>query len=76
MKITYGRDVTSISDEFILLGRWLFCSWEASTNFRTAERAGSLTIQSGTPAATLVDFFPAMKSVTFSSRHQQKNDIN
>ncbi|KAK7472778.1 hypothetical protein VKT23_000886 [Stygiomarasmius scandens] len=47
MKITYGRDVTSISDEFILL----------------AERAGSLTIQSGTPAATLVDFFPAMKHI-------------
>ncbi|KAF5349315.1 hypothetical protein D9758_011802 [Tetrapyrgos nigripes] len=45
MKVTYGRDVTSIDDPFVLL----------------AERAGSLTVQSGTPAASLVDFFPVMK---------------
>ncbi|THV02348.1 cytochrome P450 [Dendrothele bispora CBS 962.96] len=47
MKITYGRDITSVSDEFVLL----------------AERAGSLTVQSGTPAASLVDFFPIMKHI-------------
>ncbi|THV04329.1 cytochrome P450 [Dendrothele bispora CBS 962.96] len=45
MKVTYGKDVTSVDDPFVLL----------------AERAGSLTVQSGTPAATLVDFFPIIK---------------
>ncbi|THU76393.1 cytochrome P450 [Dendrothele bispora CBS 962.96] len=45
IKVTYGKDVTSVDDPFVLL----------------AERAGSLTVQSGTPAATLVDFFPILK---------------
>ncbi|KAF5386287.1 hypothetical protein D9757_008622 [Collybiopsis confluens] len=40
MKVTYGTDVRSNDDLFV----------------RLAERAGSLTIQSGTPAASLVDY--------------------
>ncbi|KAF5370752.1 hypothetical protein D9758_002017 [Tetrapyrgos nigripes] len=47
MKVTYGVDVTSVDDPFVLL----------------AERAGTLTVQSGTPAATLVDFFPILKYI-------------
>lgn len=45
LKITYGRVVTSTDDHFVAL----------------AERAGTLTVESGTPAATLVDYFPIIK---------------
>ncbi|KAJ3863973.1 cytochrome P450 [Lentinula novae-zelandiae] len=47
MKITYGADVKSNDDPFVQL----------------AQRAGSLTIQSGTPAATLVDYIPIMRYI-------------
>ncbi|KAJ8075174.1 hypothetical protein PM082_019502 [Marasmius tenuissimus] len=47
LKVTYGADVTSVDDMFIQL----------------AERAGTLTVESGTPAATLVDFFPFMRHI-------------
>ncbi|KAL0952779.1 hypothetical protein HGRIS_007003 [Hohenbuehelia grisea] len=47
MKITYGHDVKSSDDLFVQL----------------AEKAGTATIESGTPAATLVDFLPLMKYV-------------
>jgi len=47
IKVTYGTDVTSNDDPFVQL----------------AQRAGSLTIQSGTPAATLVDYIPVMKYI-------------
>ncbi|KAF9256203.1 cytochrome P450 [Marasmius fiardii PR-910] len=47
LKVTYGADVTSVDDLYIQL----------------AERAGTLTVQSGTPAATLVDFFPFMRHI-------------
>ncbi|TEB33718.1 cytochrome P450 [Coprinellus micaceus] len=47
LKITYGHDVHSNDDHFIHL----------------AERAATLTVQSGSPAATLVDFFPALRHI-------------
>ncbi|KAF9074605.1 cytochrome P450 [Rhodocollybia butyracea] len=47
MKITYGTDVISNDDPLVQL----------------ALRAGKLTIQSGTPAATLVDYIPALKYI-------------
>ncbi|KAF8890710.1 cytochrome P450 [Infundibulicybe gibba] len=47
LKITYGHDVTSIDDLFVHL----------------AERAGTLTVESGSPAATLVDYFPSMRHI-------------
>ncbi|KAG7087715.1 hypothetical protein E1B28_013662 [Marasmius oreades] len=47
LKVTYGAEVTSVDDLYIQL----------------AERAGTLTVQSGTPAATLVDFFPFMRHI-------------
>ncbi|KAJ3794923.1 cytochrome P450 [Lentinula aff. detonsa] len=47
MKVTYGADVKSNDDPLVQL----------------AHRAGSLTIQSGTPAATLVDYIPVMKYI-------------
>ncbi|KAF8637102.1 hypothetical protein AX17_003006 [Amanita inopinata Kibby_2008] len=47
LKITYGRQITSVDDPFVLL----------------AERAGTLTVESGSPAATLVDYFPIIKYV-------------
>ncbi|KAJ2912765.1 hypothetical protein MD484_g7648, partial [Candolleomyces efflorescens] len=47
LKITYGHEVHSVDDHFIHL----------------AERAATLTIQSGSPAATLVDFFPALRHI-------------
>ncbi|KAF8646264.1 hypothetical protein AX16_007304 [Volvariella volvacea WC 439] len=47
MKITYGHTITSVDDPFVQL----------------AERAGTLTVESGSPAATLVDFFPFMKHI-------------
>ncbi|TFK67985.1 cytochrome P450 [Pluteus cervinus] len=47
LKITYGHKVTSVDDLFV----------------RLAERAGTLTVESGSPAATLVDFFPIMKHI-------------
>ncbi|KAJ2934553.1 hypothetical protein H1R20_g2525, partial [Candolleomyces eurysporus] len=47
LKITYGHEVHSVDDQFIHL----------------AERAATLTIQSGSPAATLVDFFPALRHI-------------
>ncbi|KAJ8508820.1 hypothetical protein ONZ45_g8943 [Pleurotus djamor] len=45
MKITYGHDVTSYEDQFVQL----------------AEKAGTATVEVGTPSATLVDFIPLMK---------------
>ncbi|KAJ8690632.1 hypothetical protein PTI98_012043 [Pleurotus ostreatus] len=45
MKITYGHDVKSYDDKFVQL----------------AEKAGTATIEVGTPAATLVDFIPLLK---------------
>ncbi|EEB88889.1 hypothetical protein MPER_13085 [Moniliophthora perniciosa FA553] len=47
LKVTYGADVKSVDDVYVQL----------------AERAGSLTVQSGTPAATLVDFFPILRHI-------------
>ncbi|KAF8626674.1 hypothetical protein AX15_004764 [Amanita polypyramis BW_CC] len=47
LKITYGREITSIDDLFVLL----------------AERAATLTVESGSPAATLVDYFPIIKHI-------------
>ncbi|THU94635.1 cytochrome P450, partial [Dendrothele bispora CBS 962.96] len=45
MRVTYGKNVTSVEDPFVQL----------------AERAGSLTVQSGTPGASLVDLFPIIR---------------
>ncbi|TFK29092.1 cytochrome P450 [Coprinopsis marcescibilis] len=47
LKITYGHQVNSYDDPFVHL----------------AERAATMTVQSGSPAATLVDFFPAMRHI-------------
>lgn len=47
LKITYGREITSVDDFFVLL----------------AERAGTLTVESGSPAATLVDYFPIIRHI-------------
>ncbi|TFK37580.1 cytochrome P450 [Crucibulum laeve] len=47
LKITYGYDINSADDLFV----------------RLAERAGTLTVASGSPAATLVDFFPSMRHI-------------
>ncbi|KAF9463358.1 cytochrome P450 [Collybia nuda] len=47
LPITYGHKITSVDDLFV----------------RLAERAGTLTVESGTPAATLVDFIPILKHV-------------
>ncbi|KAF8346573.1 cytochrome P450 [Amanita rubescens] len=47
LKITYGREITSVEDPFVLL----------------AERAGTLTVESGSPAATLVDYFPIIRHI-------------
>uniref|UniRef100_A0A0W0ETD1 Cytochrome P450 n=1 Tax=Moniliophthora roreri TaxID=221103 RepID=A0A0W0ETD1_MONRR len=47
LKVTYGADVKSVDDVYVQL----------------AERAGTLTVQSGTPAATLVDFFPFLRHI-------------
>lgn len=47
LKITYGREITSVDDLFVQL----------------AERAATLTVESGTPAATLVDFFPVLRHI-------------
>ncbi|KAF8797657.1 cytochrome P450 [Phlegmacium glaucopus] len=47
LKITYGHDIVSVDDLFV----------------RLAERAGTLTVESGSPAATLVDFFPLMRHI-------------
>ncbi|KAF8229384.1 cytochrome P450 [Tricholoma matsutake] len=45
--ITYGHKITSVDDHLV----------------RLAERAGTLTIASGTPAATLVDYLPLLKYI-------------
>ncbi|KAF7759803.1 hypothetical protein Agabi119p4_11498 [Agaricus bisporus var. burnettii] len=45
LKITYNRDVESVDDLFVKL----------------VDKAATLTVESGSPAATLVDFFPSMK---------------
>ncbi|KAJ3715691.1 cytochrome P450 [Lentinula raphanica] len=45
MKVTYGADVKSINDPLVQI----------------AHRAELLTIESGTPSATLVDYIPALK---------------
>ncbi|RDB17493.1 hypothetical protein Hypma_000997 [Hypsizygus marmoreus] len=47
LPITYGQQINSVDDLLVQL----------------AERAGTLTIESGTPAATLVDFFPALRHI-------------
>ncbi|PPQ98474.1 LOW QUALITY PROTEIN: hypothetical protein CVT26_013875 [Gymnopilus dilepis] len=49
LKITYGHEVTSTHDPFIQL----------------AERAGTLTVEAGSSAANLVDFFPVMRQGRF-----------
>ncbi|KAG6890233.1 hypothetical protein C0995_010246 [Termitomyces sp. Mi166 len=45
--ITYGHTITSVDDVFIKL----------------AEKAATLTVESGTPAASLVDFIPALRHI-------------
>ncbi|GLB44585.1 putative cytochrome p450 [Lyophyllum shimeji] len=45
--ITYGLPITSVDDELVKL----------------AEEAATLTVESGSPAATLVDFFPVMRHI-------------
>ncbi|CAA7262652.1 unnamed protein product [Cyclocybe aegerita] len=45
LKITYGHDILSVDDLFV----------------RLAERAGTLTTESGSAGANIVDFFPAMR---------------
>ncbi|KAF8153982.1 cytochrome P450 [Crassisporium funariophilum] len=47
LKITYGHDIRSVDDLFV----------------RLAERAGTLTVESGSPAANLVDFFPILRHI-------------
>ncbi|KAF9005425.1 cytochrome P450 [Cyathus striatus] len=47
MKITYGFDIGNKDRQFVEL----------------SERAIKLTVESGSPAATLVDFFPLMKHI-------------
>ncbi|KJA22148.1 hypothetical protein HYPSUDRAFT_139604 [Hypholoma sublateritium FD-334 SS-4] len=47
LKITYGHDIVSVDDLFV----------------RLAERAGTLTVEAGSPAANMVDFFPIMKHI-------------
>ncbi|KAK0201063.1 cytochrome P450 [Desarmillaria ectypa] len=47
LKVAYGADVKSSGDLYIKL----------------AERAATMTVQSGTPAATLVDYFPVMRYI-------------
>lgn len=65
LKIAYGHEVHSVDDRFVRLGE---CCHSKSRNEFTcqryiAERAATLTVQSGSPAATLVDFFPALRYV-------------
>ncbi|KAF8182928.1 cytochrome P450 [Pholiota molesta] len=48
LKITYGHDIVSVDDLFV----------------RLAERAGSLTVEAGSPAANMVDFFPIMRQAS------------
>ncbi|KAG5730241.1 O-methylsterigmatocystin oxidoreductase [Termitomyces sp. T112] len=45
--ITYGHNITSADDVFIKL----------------ADKAATLTVRSGTPAASLVDFIPALRHI-------------
>ncbi|KAF9526217.1 cytochrome P450 [Crepidotus variabilis] len=47
LKITYGHDICSVNDLFVKL----------------AQRAATMTIESGSPAASLVDFFPALRHI-------------
>ncbi|KAF8968747.1 cytochrome P450 [Flammula alnicola] len=47
LKITYGHDIVSVDDLFV----------------RLAERAGTLTVETGTPGANMVDFFPIMRHI-------------
>ncbi|KAF4611646.1 hypothetical protein D9613_003745 [Agrocybe pediades] len=47
LEITYGHNIKSVDDLFV----------------RLAERAGTLTVEAGTPAASLVDFFPMMRHI-------------
>ncbi|KAF8904742.1 cytochrome P450 [Gymnopilus junonius] len=47
LKITYGHEITSADDPLIQL----------------AERAGTLTVEAGSTAANLVDFFPLMRHI-------------
>ncbi|PPQ90193.1 LOW QUALITY PROTEIN: hypothetical protein CVT25_001373 [Psilocybe cyanescens] len=48
LKITYGYDVVSVDDLFVQL----------------AERAGTLTVEAGSAAANMVDFFPLMRQAS------------
>ena len=64
LKVTYGAQVTSIDDPYVQLG----ARSHRRCNVRVliglvAERAGTLTIQSGTPANSLVDYFPMLRYV-------------
>ncbi|KAG6907755.1 hypothetical protein DXG01_007509 [Tephrocybe rancida] len=45
--ITYGHTITSVDDVFI----------------RLAEKAATLTVESGSPAASLVDFIPVLRHI-------------
>ncbi|KAF9444950.1 cytochrome P450 [Macrolepiota fuliginosa MF-IS2] len=47
LKVTYNRNVQSIDDLLV----------------RIADKAATLTVESGSPAATLVDFFPLMRFI-------------
>ncbi|KDR74052.1 hypothetical protein GALMADRAFT_269547 [Galerina marginata CBS 339.88] len=47
LKITYGYDIVSVDDLFVKL----------------AERAGTLTVEAGSPAANMVDFFPIIRHI-------------
>lgn len=66
LKITYGHDILSVDDLFVRLGR-SFCPFLLGTHLyllnllSIAERAGTLTVESGSPAANLVDFFPILR---------------
>lgn len=64
IKITYGHKVTSVEDPLVRLGDYPHSSHSTPpflTRGISAERAATLTIESGSPAATLVDFFPLMR---------------
>jgi hypothetical protein len=63
LKITYGHDIISVDDLFVRLGRSLpsFLLIYILNLLSLAERAGTLTVESGTPAASIVDFFPVLR---------------
>ena len=64
LKITYGHEVTSTHDPFIQLGQYRHSGmFNRIENYLLAERAGTLTVEAGSSAANLVDFFPVMRQV-------------